>query len=262
MLKLDLTVSWEGNGWWWHCFSFLSICLFMLHQRRRRKTLPCLPITWESLWPSTCAQVCLEGVACEHLWMFFPLTPPCRQSAGGAPHRPEFRRPWNHPVRGCAAHIWLQQPAGVQPPGLPLGVSWGETESNRLTLPLSSQSNGLRLGRRRQPCRWCLEAGATLTPFVSRKYYTRAQATSCQSQIQLHCITRMTYFLIFPLFIIRLRAETSEKQLEELARRARKLQGERLAPKDFAQFLNLPVTDTLTHTHRLFDQVNTHAGRG
>lgn len=62
---------------------------------------------------------------------------------------------------------------------------------------------------------------------------------------------------IFPLFFIRLRAETSEKQLEELARRARKLQGGRLALKDFAQFLNLPVTDTLTHIHRLFDQVNT-----
>ncbi|CAF89448.1 unnamed protein product, partial [Tetraodon nigroviridis] len=51
-----------------------------------------------------------------------------------------------------------------------------------------------------------------------------------------------------------LRAETSEKQLEELARRARKLQGDRLALEDFAQFLNLPVTDTLTHIHRLFDQ--------
>lgn len=63
--------------------------------------------------------------------------------------------------------------------------------------------------------------------------------------------------LIFPLFFIRLRAETSEKQLKELARRARKLQGGRLALKDFAQFLNLPVTDTLTHIHRLFDQVNT-----
>lgn len=57
--------------------------------------------------------------------------------------------------------------------------------------------------------------------------------------------------------IIRLRAETSEKQLEELARRARKQQGDRLALDDFAQFLNLPVTDTLTHIHRLFDQVNT-----
>lgn len=70
----------------------------------------------------------------------------------------------------------------------------------------------------------------------------------------------VTCFSIFPPFIIRLRAETSEKQLEELARRARKLQGDRLALEDFAQFLNLPVTDTLTHIHRLFDQVNTHAG--
>lgn len=68
----------------------------------------------------------------------------------------------------------------------------------------------------------------------------------------------MVCFFLFPLFTVRLRAETSEKQLEELARRARKLQGDRLAPEDFAQFLNLPVTDTLTHIHRLFDRVNTH----
>lgn len=67
--------------------------------------------------------------------------------------------------------------------------------------------------------------------------------------------------LISSLFIISLRAETSQKQLEELARRARKLQGDRLALEDFAQFLNLPVTDTLTHIHTLFEQVNTHAGR-
>lgn len=67
-------------------------------------------------------------------------------------------------------------------------------------------------------------------------------------------------FWIFPLCIIRLRAETSEKQLEELVRRAIKLQGDRMAPEDFAQFLNLPVTDTLTDIHRLFDQVNTLAG--
>lgn len=70
-----------------------------------------------------------------------------------------------------------------------------------------------------------------------------------------HCVV---CFFLFPLFTIRLRAETSEKQLEELARRARKLQGARLAPEDFAQFLSLPVTDTLTHIHRLFDRVNTH----
>lgn len=72
----------------------------------------------------------------------------------------------------------------------------------------------------------------------------------------------MVCFFIFPLFTIRLRAETSEKQLEELARRARKLQGDRLAPEDFAQFLNLPVTDTLAHIHRLFDRVNTHTRAG
>lgn len=42
--------------------------------------------------------------------------------------------------------------------------------------------------------------------------------------------------------------------LEEQARRARKLQGERLSLEDFAQFLNLPVTDTLTQVHSLFDQ--------
>ncbi|XP_056876644.1 lysophosphatidylcholine acyltransferase 1 isoform X1 [Takifugu flavidus] len=51
-----------------------------------------------------------------------------------------------------------------------------------------------------------------------------------------------------------LRAETSEKQLEELVRRARKLQGDKMSLEDFAQFLKLPVTDTLTHIHRLFDQ--------
>lgn len=45
--------------------------------------------------------------------------------------------------------------------------------------------------------------------------------------------------------------------LDELARRARKLQGDWLGLEDFAQFLNLPVTDTLTQIHGLFDQVNT-----
>lgn len=45
--------------------------------------------------------------------------------------------------------------------------------------------------------------------------------------------------------------------LEEQARRARKLQGDRLGLDDFAQFLNLPVTDTLTQVHSMFDQVNT-----
>uniref|UniRef100_A0A8P4K673 Lysophosphatidylcholine acyltransferase 1 n=1 Tax=Dicentrarchus labrax TaxID=13489 RepID=A0A8P4K673_DICLA len=51
-----------------------------------------------------------------------------------------------------------------------------------------------------------------------------------------------------------LRAGTTEKVLEEQARRARKMQGDRLGLEDFAQFLNLPVTDTLTQVHSLFDQ--------
>ncbi len=57
--------------------------------------------------------------------------------------------------------------------------------------------------------------------------------------------------------INRLRAATTDKVLEEQARRARKLQRDRLGLEDFAQFLNLPVTDTLTQVHSLFDQVNT-----
>ncbi|XP_034017152.1 lysophosphatidylcholine acyltransferase 1 [Thalassophryne amazonica] len=42
--------------------------------------------------------------------------------------------------------------------------------------------------------------------------------------------------------------------LEELASRARKLQGDRLDLENFAQFLNLPVTDALKQVHSLFDQ--------
>ncbi|XP_068189007.1 lysophosphatidylcholine acyltransferase 1-like isoform X2 [Antennarius striatus] len=53
---------------------------------------------------------------------------------------------------------------------------------------------------------------------------------------------------------LRLRAQTTEKDLEEQARRARKLQGNKLSLEDFAQFINLPVTDTLTQVHSFFDQ--------
>uniref|UniRef100_A0A3Q3XR49 Phospholipid/glycerol acyltransferase domain-containing protein n=1 Tax=Mola mola TaxID=94237 RepID=A0A3Q3XR49_MOLML len=62
--------------------------------------------------------------------------------------------------------------------------------------------------------------------------------------------------LEFNLLVCRLglRTGTTEKMLEELARRARKLQGDWLGLEDFAQFLNLPVTDTLTQIHGLFDQ--------
>ncbi|XP_026204610.1 lysophosphatidylcholine acyltransferase 1 [Anabas testudineus] len=51
-----------------------------------------------------------------------------------------------------------------------------------------------------------------------------------------------------------LRAGTTDKVLEEQVRRARKLHRERLGLEDFAQFLNLPVTDTLTQVHSLFNE--------
>ncbi|XP_047238958.1 lysophosphatidylcholine acyltransferase 1 isoform X2 [Girardinichthys multiradiatus] len=51
-----------------------------------------------------------------------------------------------------------------------------------------------------------------------------------------------------------LKTGTTDNMLEEEARRATKLQGDRLGLEDFAQFLNLPVTDTLRQVHSLFDQ--------
>ncbi|KAI3358370.1 hypothetical protein L3Q82_014810 [Scortum barcoo] len=70
------------------------------------------------------------------------------------------------------------------------------------------------------------------------------------------CIYDYSSLLEFNLLVCRLglRAGMSNKVLEEQARRARKLQGDRLGLEDFAQFLSLPVTDTLTQVHSLFDQ--------
>uniref|UniRef100_A0A3B3VV12 Lysophosphatidylcholine acyltransferase 1 n=1 Tax=Poecilia latipinna TaxID=48699 RepID=A0A3B3VV12_9TELE len=45
-------------------------------------------------------------------------------------------------------------------------------------------------------------------------------------------------------------------RLDEEARRAAKLQGDRLGLEDFAQFLSLPVTDTLRQIHSLFHQID------
>lgn len=63
-------------------------------------------------------------------------------------------------------------------------------------------------------------------------------------------------FFLFLLRPNRLRAATTDRVLEEQARRARKLQGDKLGLEDFAQFLNLPVTDTLKEVHSFFDEVN------
>ncbi|XP_029920194.1 lysophosphatidylcholine acyltransferase 1 [Myripristis murdjan] len=51
-----------------------------------------------------------------------------------------------------------------------------------------------------------------------------------------------------------LRAGITDTKLEELAKRARKLWDDRLGLEDFAQYLNLPVSDTLTQVHSFFDQ--------
>ncbi|KAL6100170.1 lpcat1 [Pungitius sinensis] len=53
---------------------------------------------------------------------------------------------------------------------------------------------------------------------------------------------------------LRLRAGSTGDALEELARRARKLQGDGLSAEDLAQFLDLPLTDALAQVHGLFAQ--------
>ncbi|XP_051722778.1 lysophosphatidylcholine acyltransferase 1 [Ctenopharyngodon idella] len=51
-----------------------------------------------------------------------------------------------------------------------------------------------------------------------------------------------------------LKRENPEKLLQDYGNRARKLQGERLSLEDFAQFLNLPVSDVLRDMFALFDE--------
>lgn len=58
------------------------------------------------------------------------------------------------------------------------------------------------------------------------------------------------------MFNLRLKRENPEKLLQDYGNRARKLQGERLSLEDFAQFLNLPVSDVLRDMFALFDEVN------
>ncbi|XP_056153941.1 lysophosphatidylcholine acyltransferase 1 [Lampris incognitus] len=51
-----------------------------------------------------------------------------------------------------------------------------------------------------------------------------------------------------------LRAGTTDQMLEQQATRARKLHDDRLGQEDFALYLNLPITDTLSQVHSLFNQ--------
>lgn len=48
-----------------------------------------------------------------------------------------------------------------------------------------------------------------------------------------------------------------EKVLQEYGNRARKLEGQKLDLDDFAQFLDVPVSDMLRDMFALFDEVKT-----
>lgn len=60
--------------------------------------------------------------------------------------------------------------------------------------------------------------------------------------------------LFFSFF--RLKSQNTEKVLQEYGNRARKLEGQKLSLDDFAQFLDLPVSDMLRDMFSLFDEVN------
>lgn len=53
----------------------------------------------------------------------------------------------------------------------------------------------------------------------------------------------------------RLRTGITDTVLQQQASRARNIRGYRLGLEDFAQYLDLPVTDMLTELHSLFNQV-------
>lgn len=55
----------------------------------------------------------------------------------------------------------------------------------------------------------------------------------------------------------RLKPKNTEKVLQEFGNRARKLEGQKLDLDDFAQFLDVPVSDMLRDMFALFDEVNT-----
>uniref|UniRef100_A0A8C6NTK4 Lysophosphatidylcholine acyltransferase 1-like n=1 Tax=Nothobranchius furzeri TaxID=105023 RepID=A0A8C6NTK4_NOTFU len=58
----------------------------------------------------------------------------------------------------------------------------------------------------------------------------------------------------FLLCCYRLRSGMRDRQLEEHVKKARSLEGTRLGLEELAQFLTLPVSDTLTQVYNLFEQ--------
>lgn len=61
--------------------------------------------------------------------------------------------------------------------------------------------------------------------------------------------------LSVPLRCPRLKPKNIEKVLQEYGNRARKLEGQKLDLDDFAQFLDVPVSDMLRDMFALFDEV-------
>lgn len=55
----------------------------------------------------------------------------------------------------------------------------------------------------------------------------------------------------------RLKPRNTEKVLQEYGNRARTLEGQKLGLDDFAQFLDVPVSDMLRDMFALFDEVKT-----
>lgn len=52
-----------------------------------------------------------------------------------------------------------------------------------------------------------------------------------------------------------MKPKNTEKVLQEYGNRARKLEGQKLGLDDFAQFLDVPVSDMLRDMFALFDEV-------
>lgn len=67
----------------------------------------------------------------------------------------------------------------------------------------------------------------------------------------------LNYYKVCSPHCTRLKPKNTEKVLQEYGNRARKLEGQKLDLDDFAQFLDVPVSDMLRDMFALFDEVNT-----
>lgn len=72
-------------------------------------------------------------------------------------------------------------------------------------------------------------------------------------EVTVHCGYCSSFFLCFP---CRLKAGLSEKVLQEQGSRARKLWGDKMGLADFAQCINMPVTDMLQDMFDMIDEAS------